>query len=63
MMELIISGAVTLMAIIALCLTVKIRKKVDLSVFLFLIAFEIIVIFAAGWVGIIYGAMMEMGNI
>ena len=62
MMEFIISGAVVLMAIAALVLTIKIRKKAKFSVFLFLIAFEIIVILAAGWVGIIYGAMMEMGS-
>ena len=61
-MYFIISGAVVLLAIIALCLTVKIRKKLELSVFLFLIAFEIIVILAAGWVFMIYGAIIEMGN-
>ena len=63
MMDFIVSAAVVLMAIIALCLTVKIRQKLDLSVFLFLIAFEIIVILAAGWVFVIHGAIIEMGNV
>ena len=63
MIKFIISCAVALLALAALVLTIKIRKKVEFPVFLFLITFEIIVILAAGWVGIIYGAMMEMGNI
>ena len=55
-----ISGAVGLLSIAALVLTVKIRKKVELPVFLFLIAFEIMVLLAAGWVLVIHGAIMEM---
>ena len=63
MAELVISGAVVLMAIAALVLTIKIRKKVEFSVFLFLIAFEIIVILAAGWVFVIHGTIIEMSNL
>ena len=58
-----ISGAVGLLAIAALVLTIKIRKKVEFSVFLFLIAFEIIVILAAGWVFVIHGTIIEMSNL
>ena len=58
-----ISGAVGLLAIAALVLTKKIRKKVEFSVFLFLIAFEIIVILAAGWVFVIHGTIIEMSNL
>lgn len=63
MAEFMISGAVGLLAIAALVLTKKIRKKVEFSVFLFLIAFEIIVILAAGWVFVIHGTIIEMSNL
>jgi len=63
MAEFMISGAVGLLAIAALVLTIKIRKKVEFSVFLFLIAFEIIVILAAGWVFVIHGTIIEMSNL
>lgn len=63
MMEFIISGVVVLLAIIAVCLTVKIRKKLELSVVLFLVAFEVIVILAAGWAFVIHGTIIEMGNL
>ena len=63
MAEFMISGAVGLLAIAALVLTKKIRKKVELPVFLFLIAFEIIVILAAGWVFVIHGTIIEMSNL
>ena len=58
-----ISSAVGLLAIAALVLTIKIRKKVEFSVFLFLIAFEIIVILAAGWVFVIHGTIIKMSNL
>ena len=63
MAEFMISGAVGLLAIATLVLTIKIRKKVEFSVFLFLIAFEIIVILAAGWVFVIHGTIIEMSNL
>lgn len=58
----IISIAAELAAIVALLVTIRSRKKMELSVFLALIAFEVIVIFAAGWILLIHGAMIEMGN-
>ena len=58
----IISAEVALAAIAALIFTIKNRKKMELSLFMFLIAFEIIVILAAGWTFLIYGTMIEMGN-
>ena len=58
----IISAAVELVAIAALIFTIRNRKKMDLSIFLSLIAFEVIVILAAGWTFLIYGTMIEMGN-
>ena len=58
----ILSAAVELAAIAALIFTIKYRKKVELPIFLALIAFEVIVILAAGWTFLIYGTMIEMGN-
>ena len=58
----IVSFVVLIMAIVALILTFRFRKKIESSVFLFLIAFEFIVMLAAGWAFLIYGAIIEMGN-
>lgn len=58
----IVSTAVILVATAALIVTIRKRKKMELSTFLFLIAFEIIVILASGWAFLIYGAIIEMGN-
>ena len=58
----IVSFVVLIMAIVALILTFHFRKKIESSVFLFLIAFEFIVMLAAGWAFLIYGAIIEMGN-
>lgn len=58
----IVSFVVLIMAIVALILTFRFRKKRESSVFLFLIAFEFIVMLAAGWAFLIYGAIIEMGN-
>ena len=62
MTKFIISGVVLLLAIVALGLTIKIRKKMEFPIFLFLIAFESLVILATGWMFVIYGAIVEMGN-
>lgn len=62
MMDFIVSGVVGLLTIIALGVTIKIRKKLEISVFLFLVAFEVIVILAVGWVFVVHGAIIEMGN-
>lgn len=59
----IISAALALATITALIFTIRNRKKMEHSLFLFLITFEIIVILAAGWAFMIYGAIIEMGNI
>lgn len=58
----VVSLVVEIIAIVALILTFRFRKKMEFSVFLFLIAFEIIVMLAAGWAFLIYGAIIEMGN-
>ena len=58
----IVSLVVEIIAIVALILTFRFRKKMESSVFLFLIAFEFIVMLAAGWAFLIYGAIIEMGN-
>ena len=63
MTEFIISGMVVLLAIVALGFTIRQRKKLKLSAFLYLAAFEVVVILAAAWVLVIYGAIMEMGNL
>ena len=60
MTGIIVSFVVLIMAIVALILTFRFQKKMEFSVFLFLIAFEIIVMLAAGWVLVIHGAIMEM---
>ena len=62
MTRVIVSLVVEIIAIVALILTFRSRKKMEFSVFLFLIAFEIIVMLAAGWAFLIYGAIIEMGN-
>lgn len=62
MTEFIVSIVIMLAAIAALIVTIRKRKRIELSVFLFLVAFEIIVILASGWVFMIYGAIIEMGN-
>ena len=62
MMDFIVSGVVGLLTIIALGVTIKIRKKLEISGFLFLVAFEVIVILAVGWVFVVHGAIIEMGN-
>ena len=62
MTESIVSIVIMLAAIAALIVTIRKRKRIELSVFLFLVAFEIIVILASGWAFIIYGAIIEMGN-
>lgn len=59
----IVSLVVEIIAIVALILTFRFRKKMEFSVFLFLIAFEIIVILAAGWVFVIHGTIIEMSNL
>lgn len=58
----IISAAVELVAIATLIFTIRNRKKLELPIFLALIAFEVIVILAAGWTFLIYGTIIEMGN-
>ena len=58
----ILSAVVELAVIAALIFTIKYRKKVELPIFLALIAFEVIVILAAGWTFLIYGTIIEMGN-
>ena len=58
----IISAAVELAAIAALIFTIKYRNKMELTIFLALIAFEVIVSLAAGWMFLIYGTIIEMGN-
>ena len=55
--------AVELAAMAALVLTIRQRKKMELPVLLYLAAFEIMVIFAAGWMITLYGSILEMGNI
>ena len=57
-----ISAAVELVAIATLIFTIRNRKKLGLPIFLALIAFEVIVILAAGWTFLIYGTIIEMGN-
>lgn len=59
----IISATVEVVVITALILTIKKRKKIELSIFLFLIAFEVFVMLVSGWAFIIYGTIIEMGNI
>ena len=58
----IISAAVELVAIATLIFPIRNRKKLELPIFLALIAFEVIVILAAGWTFLIYGTIIEMGN-
>lgn len=58
----IISAAVELVAIATLIFTIRNQKKLELPIFLALIAFEVIVILAAGWTFLIYGTIIEMGN-
>ena len=58
----IISPAVELVAIATLIFTIRNQKKLELPIFLALIAFEVIVILAAGWTFLIYGTIIEMGN-
>ena len=58
----ILSAAVELAVIAALIFTIKYRKKMELPILLALIAFEVIVILAASWTFLIYGTMIEMGN-
>lgn len=62
MIGVIISTAVELVAIAALLLTIKYRRKMELPILLTLIAFEAIVILAAGGMFLIYGAIVGMGN-
>ena len=57
-----ISAAVELVAIATLIFTIRNQKKLKLPIFLALIAFEVIVILAAGWTFLIYGTIIEMGN-
>ncbi len=59
----IVSIVVILVAITALIVAIRKRKRIELPVFLFSIAFELLVILAAGWAFLIYGAIIEMGNI
>lgn len=59
----IISIVVMAMAVAVLVVTIIFKKKMELAHFLFLIAFEIIGILVAGWAFMIYGAIIEMGNI
>ena len=58
----ILSAAVELAVIAALILTIRKRKRMELPIFLFSIAFELLVILAAGWAFLIYGTMIEMGS-
>lgn len=58
----IVSIVVILVAITALLVTIRKRKRMELPIFLFSIAFELLVILAAGWAFMIYGAIIEMGN-
>lgn len=55
-----ISLIVEVTAIAALVLTLRLRKKMALSACLFLIAFEVIGMLAAGWALVCYGAVIEM---
>ncbi len=59
----IVSIVVILVAVTALIVTIRKRKRMELPIFLFSIAFELLVILAAGWAFLIYGAIIEMGNI
>ena len=63
MTKFIASIAVILTVIAALIFTIKKRKRMEHSVFLFLLTFEILALLAAGWVFVIYGAIIEMDNI
>lgn len=54
-------GVIIFFAVIALGITIKLRRKVELPVFLFLMAFEILALLAAGWIFVIHGVMIEMG--
>ena len=63
MTRFIFSALVMFMAIGALLFTIMKRKKIEFSIFLFLLAFEIIIILVAGWAFIIYGAILEMSTI
>lgn len=63
MTRFIFSALVMFMAIGALFFTIMKRKKIEFSIFLFLLAFEIIIILVAGWAFIIYGAILEIGTI
>ncbi len=58
----IVSIVVILVAVTALIVTIRKRKRMELPIFLFSIAFELLVILAAGWAFLIYGAIIEMGN-
>lgn len=58
----IVSIVVILVAITALIVTIRKRKRIELPIFLFSIAFELLVILAAGWAFLIHGAIIEMGN-
>lgn len=58
-----ISLVVEVIAVTALALTIRFRKRIEFSAYLFLIAFEVILMIAAGWVFICYGAVIEMSNI
>ena len=55
-----LSAGMMLAAAAALIGTVRQRKKLELPVCLFLIAFEIIVLLVTVWEMVIYGAVLEM---
>lgn len=63
MAEFIFSLAMMLVAAAALILTARSRKKLGITVFLPLIALEIMVILAAGWMFLVYGAVIEMNRL
>lgn len=62
MTNVIISGIIELLAVVGLVLTIVFRKRLETSLFLYLLAFEVIVIIANAWLFICYGAVVELGR-
>lgn len=62
MTEFVISGLIELLAVTGLVVTIAFRKRLETSLFLYLLAFEIIVIIANAWLFICYGAVVELGR-
>lgn len=62
MTKFVIFGIIELLAVAGLVVTIAFRKKLETSLFLYLLAFEIIVIIANAWLFICYGAVVEMSR-